>query len=474
MSEKIIKEDELELSSKKKHIEDLNLDAEYSRSNFILKSGRVQVNTLFMLLSATLFLPLFVVYILLKTFNKAKGDEVNGEIVNPKEYNKFVKFFKSYNSNAINDVDKKHVILSSIGSGIAFGLYLFAIIGAINAGAISSGFASAFVIGVIVHVFCGVVMIFKTDWWSITTKKLDLWSRKKPKRRKVYLNRSLYAMMAPYLLLFAIFTIAPVVMSFLLSFTYFNLLQVPRFIGFDNYLALFLDDPIFITAIKNTLIIAVICGPGGYLLSFLFAWLINELPNRIRPIITLIFYAPSLAGGGIAIWALIFHSDIMGYANAFLINMNLMQEPIQWLQNVSYILPIVIVVQLWMSLGVNFLTLIAGLKGVPRDQYEAGAVDGIRNRWQELWYITLPNMKAQLMFAAVLSISGALGVGAVSSALGGFPTVQYAGHTIVNHLQDFGSIRYEMGYASAIATLLFVSGILLNKLITKIIRKLGE
>ncbi len=311
-------------------------------------------------------------------------------------------------------------------------------------------------------------------WREKKRIQIDKWSRKKPFRRKMYLNRSLYAMMTPYLLLFFAFTVAPVVMSFMLGFTYFNMLETPKWVGWDNYINLFLNDPIFITAVKNTLIIAVITGPLGYILAFVFAWLINELPGKLRAVITLVFYAPSIAGGAVTIWALIFASDIYGYANAYLLSWGLISEPITWLQNASYILPIVIVVQLWMSLGVNFLSLIAGLKGIDKNQYEAAAVDGIKNRWQELWYITLPNMRSILIFAAVIQISGALGVGAITTALAGFPSVAYAGHTIVNHLQDYGSIRYEMGYASAIATILFLVAILLNQVIRKAIRKVGS
>lgn len=311
-------------------------------------------------------------------------------------------------------------------------------------------------------------------WWREKNHQIDLWSRKKPLRRKIYNYRSHYLMMLPYLLLFVTFVVAPVVMSFLLGFTYFNMLEAPKWVGWQNYIDLFLNDPIFITAIQNTLIIAIVTGPLGYMLAFLFAWLINELPQKMRAIITLVFYAPSIAGGAVTIWAIIFSSDIYGFANAWLIEWGIINEPITWLQNANYILPIVIAVQLWMSLGVNFLALIAGLKGIDKNQYEAAAVDGIKNRWQELWYITLPNMKSILIFSAVIQISGSLGVGAVTTALAGFPSVQYAGHTIVNHLQDYGSIRYEMGYASAIATVLFLAGILLNKLIRRIIRKVGS
>lgn len=310
-------------------------------------------------------------------------------------------------------------------------------------------------------------------WKQRVGKKIDNWSRKKPGRRKLYLNRVLYLMMTPYLILFALFTIIPVFMSFALSFTDFNMLEFPTWKGWENYLNLFLEDAIFITAIKNTLIIAVIVGPGGYILSFVFAWLINELPRVLRAVITFVFYAPALTGA-VSIWALIFSSDYYGWANSILMELQIIREPITWLKDADYILPIVILVQLWSSLGVNFLTLIAGLKGVNREYYEAGSIDGISNRWQELWYITLPCLKEQLLFSAVIQISNTLGVGAITTALCGFPSVQYAGHTIVNHLTDYTSVRYELGYASAIATLLFAAAIGLNSLIRKLIRRVGS
>lgn len=312
------------------------------------------------------------------------------------------------------------------------------------------------------------------QWKERTGAKIDNWSKKKPLRRKLYLNRTLYLMMFPYVLLFTLFTVLPVIISLILSFTYYNVLEAPRFIGFDNYLSLFLDDEIFITAVRNTLILAVITGPIGYLLAFVFAWLINELPSKIRPIVTLAFYAPSLAGNGILIWTYIFSSDIYGYANAFLLDWGFISEPITWLQDTDWILPIIILVQLWMSLGVNFLSLLAGLKSVDKTLYEAAAIDGVKNRWQELWYITLPSMKPQLVFSAVIQISGTLGIGPITVLLAGFPSVDYAGHTIVNHLTDYGMTRFEMGYASAIATILFVSAILLNKLIRKLINRVGD
>ncbi|NLK21939.1 MAG: sugar ABC transporter permease [Epulopiscium sp.] len=287
-------------------------------------------------------------------------------------------------------------------------------------------------------------------------------------------NRDSYILMIPYFILFFAFTILPVIASIALSFTNFNILELPDFIGWDNYTRLFLEDDIFITSIKNTLLFAVITGPLSYIMCFVFAWIINEFPSKIRAVLTLIFYAPSISGNVYFIWRIIFSGDRYGLANGFLINLGLVIDPIQWLKDAKYILPILIIVQLWLSLGTGFLAFIAGLQTVDRSLYEAGAVDGITNRWQELWYITLPSMKPQLMFGAVVQLTQAFAVADISINLAGFPSVNYAGETVVTHLIDFGTIRFEMGYASAIATILFLLMIGVNKGVQRLLRKVGE
>lgn len=292
--------------------------------------------------------------------------------------------------------------------------------------------------------------------------------------KQIHKKRELYFLLAPYLILFATFTILPVIMSIVLSFTNFNMLEFPKFIGWDNYKRLFIADREFIIAVKNTLIIALVTGPVSYILAFVIAWLINELPQKVKTIMTLVFYAPSISGNAFLIWMIIFSGDVYGYANAYLIEFGIISEPIQWLKNPKYILIIVIIVQLWMSLGVSFLAFIAGLQGVDKTLYEAGAIDGIRNRWQELWYITLPSMKPLLLFGAVMQITSSFAAsGIVSLQLVGFPSVQYAGHTIIIHLMDYSGFRYEMGYASAIATVLFLTTLGANLLIQKLLRRVG-
>ena len=282
-----------------------------------------------------------------------------------------------------------------------------------------------------------------------------------------------YIMVAPYMILFTIFTIAPVLLSVIISFTNFNMLEMPDFVFLDNYITLFFDDEIFLTACTNTFIFAGIVGPASYLLSFLVAWFINELPPKIRAIVTLIFYAPSISGQVFLIWGTLFASDSYGWVNATLLNLGLIDEEIAFFKTEEYVMPLCIVVSLWTSLGTSFLSFIAGLQGVDRSLYEAGAVDGVKNRWQELYYITLPSMKPQLMFGAVMAITGAFGYGGIVSALCGFPSVNYCAHTIMHHLEDYGGSRYEVGYSSAIAVVLFAIMVGANGLVKKILSKVG-
>ena len=305
-------------------------------------------------------------------------------------------------------------------------------------------------------------------------KKISMKRRAELTLRDMKRSIPLYVMIAPFMILFITFVVYPVLNAIWFSFTDYNVLEKANFVALRNYQKLFLDDEIFITAIKNTFIIAVIVGPGGYILSFLLAWMINELPHKLGSVLTVIFYAPSMAGTAVvAVFSQIFSNDSNGYLNAILRNLGLTQETMLWLSDSKLVIVVVILASLWMSMGVGFLSFVAGIKGIDEAQYEAGAIDGIRNRWQELWYITLPNMKPQLLFGAVMTITSSLSVGSVGDSLVGFPSPNYASHTIVNHLNDYGSIRMEMGYASAIAVILFLIMIVCNMLIQKLIRKVG-
>lgn len=283
-----------------------------------------------------------------------------------------------------------------------------------------------------------------------------------------------YLFILPYVLIFCVFTVVPVVISMGLSFSYFNVLEAPRFIGLKNYFKLFLDDKIFVIALKNTFVLSIITGPVSFFLALFLAWLVNEFRPKLRAFFTLLFYAPSISSSMYLVWAIIYSGDARGWLNGFLLSNNFIYAPIQWLTNPSYMVGAAIVVLLWMSMGTGFLSFIAGFQNVDRKLYEAAAVDGIKNRMQELWYITLPSMKPQLMFGAVMSITSSFGVGDILSGLFGFPSTNYTVHTLVHHLQDYGNIRFEMGYASAIATVLFGIMVGMNKIVQRLLGKMGD
>ena len=282
-----------------------------------------------------------------------------------------------------------------------------------------------------------------------------------------------YLMILPFVVVFILFTRHPVVVAMVLSFTTFNMVELPEFIGLQNYINLLVHDSIFLIAVKNTLFFAIITGPLSYLMCFIFAWMVNDLPRYPRAIMTLVFYAPSISGNAYLVWRLLFSSDSYGYVNAWLMNLGITQEAIYWLVTKEYVMPILILVQLWLSLGVSFLTFIAGFQSLDKSLMEAGAVEGIKNRWQELWYIILPSMQPQLMFGAVMQITSSLSVSQLSIDLVGFPSVSYSGHTILTHLHDYGNVRYELGYACTIAVILFFIMLFCNILVQKLLRKLG-
>ena len=308
---------------------------------------------------------------------------------------------------------------------------------------------------------------FAKRYLSMRSEKLG-YGLSKAKRMKVC-----YLFLAPYAILFFTFFILPICTSIFYSFTYYNILEPARFVGLQNYINLILQDEVFLTSVKNTFVIAVITGPVGYILSFMFAWFINELPKWLRAVAVVIFYAPSIAGNAFTVFSIIFRGDAYGYLNSILLNFGFIDAPQLWLTNPASIMPVLIIVILWMSMGTGFLSFVAGFQGIDKSMYEAGYVDGIRNRWQELYYITLPSMKPMLLFGAVMSITSAFNVCDVPRALAGFPCTDYAARTVVTHLFDYGFSRFEMGYASAIATILFLVMILCKKVISAALEKVG-
>ncbi len=289
--------------------------------------------------------------------------------------------------------------------------------------------------------------------------------------REIRKNKACYAMLAPFMILFILFTVIPVVMSLPIGFTDFDMVQKPEFVELSNFRTLFLSDKVFISSIRVTIVFALLTGPVSYVLCFLLAWFIDGMPKRLKTFFTLIFYIPSLASV-YTVWQLIFSGDMNGYLNAFLIDLGIINSPVQWLTDGRYVLAVTIIVQLWISLGAGFLAIRAGFQNIDPALYEAGAIEGIRNRWQELIYIVIPSMVPQLLFAAVMQIVGSFTAGTVAQNLVGFPSTENKAHTIMTHAYDYGWVRYEMGYASAICMILFVVMFVLNRLISKGLRKI--
>ena len=296
------------------------------------------------------------------------------------------------------------------------------------------------------------------------------------KHKKLQLNNTtqFYILLAPFAIMFFVFTVLPILSSVVLSFFDFDMVKMPKFIGIENYIRMFVDDDTFGIVIKNTILFAIITGPIGFLLSFVLAWFLNEFKPFTRAILSFMFYAPALVGNGLFIWQIAFSNDSYGYMNSLLLSWGFITEPIQWLKSEEYIATIIIIVQLWQSMGVSFLANISGLQNVNGEMYEAGAIDGIRNRWQELWFITLPTMKNMLLFSAVMQISSSFSISNIAVSLAGYPSVGHAADTIVSHIGDVGTVRYEMGYASALSVFLFALMALTRKGIVKLLDTVGK
>lgn len=284
----------------------------------------------------------------------------------------------------------------------------------------------------------------------------------------------LFIMLLPFLILFIAFTILPILSSVFLSFFDYDMIHQLKFSGLNNYITMLLEDNVFWICVKNTTLFALITGPIGFLLSFVLAWMINELNRTMRTVLSFLFYSPALMGNVYFIWQVLFSGDSYGYINSMLLSMGIIVEPIQWFKDPNYAFTLVVFVQLWCSMGVSFLSNISGLQNVNPEMYEAGAIDGIRNRWQELWYITLPSMKEIILFSCVMQIQSAFSISSIASALCGYPSVNYCADTLVTLLVDIGSTRYEMGLAAAMSVFLFAIMAFIRVVVGKLVAMLGK
>ena len=282
------------------------------------------------------------------------------------------------------------------------------------------------------------------------------------KKRKMFTKEDgkSYLMLLPYIILFSTFILVPVLIAMGLSFTYFDVINAPTFTGLLNYITLFTQDEVFLKyVLPNTFLYALIVGPGGYVISFLLAWMLAQIQPIPRTILALCIYTPSMLGAVFigVIWKTIFSGDQSGYINSILLRLGLIDTPIQFLLTSDYFMLIMIIVSLWSAMGIGFLSMISGILNIDQELYEAAYVDGIRNRFQEIVYITVPSMKPQMFFGAVMAIVNAFNMGWIGVTLSGAnPTPNYSGQLITNHIDDYGFLRYEMGYAAAVSVVLLL------------------
>lgn len=285
-------------------------------------------------------------------------------------------------------------------------------------------------------------------------------------------RHSSFILLAPYATLFILFIIIPVLASIGLSFTYFNTIEPPKFNSLNNYITLFTNDSVFMQKVlPNTLLYAIFVGVGGYILSFFMAWSLAQITKVPRMILTVILYSPSMTGGVLlsTVWGVIFNGDKTGLINYLLLKLEVIAEPIQWLQSTEYLMTIMIIVSLWSSMGLGFLAILSAICNVNEEIYEAAYIDGIKNRFQEIIYITIPSIKPQMMFGAVMAVVGTFQSGGNGVALSGSnPTPSYSGQLIANHIDDYGFIRYEMGYAAAISVVLLLIIYILSRVIGRV------
>ena len=279
--------------------------------------------------------------------------------------------------------------------------------------------------------------------------------------------------MAPFVLSLFVFGVIPVGYSIIMSLFSYNLYEPATFVGLNNFKALFLEDNEFALAIKNTVMYAFIVTPITFIVNFLLAAVLNSLSKGIRNIMVILFYIPQTAAGAAMslVWLYLFSGDSYGLINHFLMTMGWITSPVQWTTDTNILFYVVMFIGVMMGAGMSFLTFVAGFQALPADMYEAGRIDGIRNKFQELIYLTIPQMKPQLLFSALTSAVAAFAVADIPAAVAGFPSPDYAAHTIALHMRDYGFVRFEVGYSSAISVVLFAmtfaTGYILRKLLTE-------
>lgn len=266
-----------------------------------------------------------------------------------------------------------------------------------------------------------------------------------------------YLYISPWIIGFILLTIGPMIASLYFSFTRYNIVDPPQWIGLQNYKKLLFDDPIFWQSVKVTLYFAVLSLPSSLVLGFILAILLNQKIPGVNLWRTIYFLPSVLSGVAVTLlWVILFNPQI-GVVNAVLETIGIKGPG--WFADPDWALPALVIMGLW-GVGQNMIIYLAGLQGVPSDLYDAAKVDGA-GAYQRFVNVTLPMMSPVLFYNLVLGLIGTFNYFTQAYVASGAVTKEMGGpvrSTLVYNLYLYqNAFRYnEMGYASAMAWVLFV------------------
>ncbi len=262
-----------------------------------------------------------------------------------------------------------------------------------------------------------------------------------------------YLFLAPALALIGIFVIYPILAVVYFSFTEWDIVRPPVWIGIQNYQQL-VADPTFWKALTNS-IVYLLVTPTIIALSVGLAIIVNRKLRGVS-IFRALYFVPAVSGSiaiGIA-WRWLF--DRNGFINSVLISIGALKTPIQWLSEPSLVLPIAMLLTIWAGIGYYSVIFVAGLQNIPEELYDAAQIDGC-NSLQKHWHVSLPGLRPQIVFVSVISSLAALKVFdeiyVLTNRTGG---ILDSGVTVVFYLWKEAFVLEHAGYAAAIAMVLLV------------------
>ncbi len=288
---------------------------------------------------------------------------------------------------------------------------------------------------------------------------------------EMHKNRSAYFMMTPFFVLFIAFTVLPVIGALPTAFTDFKLPGSAAFAGIENFRDLFIENELFISALKNTLVSFLITGLGGFVLCIFAAWLISPLGKRLKTVFAVILCLPSFLYGAFAVCGIAFGEGMESPLNSALMCLGIITSPVDWLNSTPASFLLMQLSKLWGTFGISFLVTLAGFDEAHgccenAELYDAARIDGLSNRFGHLIFVTIPVSAPHLALAAVLQIAAALSPGSVF-------TTTPANMTLTDYMLTMGAGEFDIGMASAVGVLITAFSLLVYFIVRKLFRVLN-